>query len=88
MPDAPVVLAQAADLPKTDRLPALNKPTIGIAQRMGWCNFPRGCRSTICGWTATISFWFSEIVILDGALKIPTLIVGDVELSQQVLFAA
>nr|CAD6436783.1 hypothetical protein REQ54_04087 [Rhizobium sp. Q54] len=92
VPDAPVVLAQAADLTKTDRLPGSEQADNRYRVENGMVQLPAGMSLDDMRVDGNdlilVQADGTEIVILDGALKIPTLIVGDVELSQQVLFAA
>ena len=90
--DATVVLAQAAELPKTDRLPGTEKAGNQFRTENGVVQLPAETSLDDMRVEGNdlilVQADGSEIVILDGALKIPTLLVGDVELSQQVLFAA
>nr|CAD6596238.1 hypothetical protein RKHAN_00247 [Rhizobium sp. Khangiran2] len=90
--DAHVVLAQAGDLPKTDRLPEADKTDGRYRAENGVVRLPAETSlddlRVVGNDLVFVQADGSEIVILDGALKIPALLVGDVELSQQVLFAA
>ena len=94
--DAPVELAQLGELPKTDRFA---QPDNGEGAGDNRYRVENGIVQLPASTSlddmrvegndlVLVQSDGTEIIIIDGALKIPTLLLGDVELSQQVLLAA